>query len=277
MKKIAILSFLCCSVLFYFGCEEVGPNINVGGGGVDPGTDVQARNILVEEFTGVRCVNCPEGSEVIESLKEVYGARLIPISIHAGFFSNPYPESLYDFRTTEGDQIEQFLGPVSAFPAAVINRKIFDGASGLVVGKNSWAGYIAQDVETTTPVEINISKSFDVGTRLLDITVDLSFVETVSDPLMISVVITEDNVEDYQLAPAGKLPNYVHKHVFRGMMTNPGGNSFSNDTNAGDSGSEVFTKTLPEAWDVNKCEIVAFVHSATTKEVLQAYTIHITD
>lgn len=278
MKKIAIFIFLCCSLFFYFGCEEVGPNINVGGTETtNPGTDVQQRNVLIEEFTGVRCVNCPEGSEVIEALKGVHGDRLIPISIHTGFFSDPYPESLYDFRVTEGNQIEQNLGPVSAFPAAVVNRKIFDGASGLVVGKNSWAGYIAQDVETTTPVEINISKSFNTGNRTLDVTVDLNFVETVGDPLLISVMITEDNVEDYQLTPEGKLPNYVHKHILRGMMTDAGGNSYLNDTNAGDTGSDAFTMTLPSEWNESKCEIVAFVHSATSKEVLQAYATHITD
>jgi hypothetical protein len=277
MKKIAILSFLCCSIFFYFGCEEVGPNITIGGGGGDPGTDVQARNVLIEEFTGVQCVNCPEGSEIIASLKGIYGTRLIPISIHAGFFSNPYPESLYDFRTPAGNQVEQFLGPVSAFPAAVVNRTIFDGASGLVVGKNSWAGYIAQEVETTTPVEINISKSFDTGTRVLDVTIDLNFVETVSDPLMISIMITEDDVADYQLTPDGKLPDYIHKHILRGMMTDSGGNAYLNDTNAGDSGADTFTMTLPATWDENKSEIVAFVHSSTTKEVLQAYATHITD
>ena len=277
MKKIAILSFLCCSMFFYFGCEEVGPNITIGGGGNGPGTDVQARNILIEEFTGVQCVNCPEGSDVIESLKETYGARLIPISIHAGFFSNPYPESAHDFRTLAGDEIEQSLGPVTGWPAAIINRKVFDGASGLVVGKNTWAGYMAQEITTTTPVEVNISKSFDPVTRLLDVTVDLSFVETINDPILISVMITENNIPDYQITPDGKLPDYIHKHVLRGMMTDSGGNSFSNSTNAGDSGSDAFTMTLPASWDESKCEIIAFVHSVTSKEVLQAYAAHVTD
>lgn len=277
MKKVAVLVFLCCSIFFYFSCEEVGPNIDIGNGGTTDTGTVQLRNVLIEEFTGVQCVNCPEGSEVIEALKGVHGDRLIPISIHAGFFSNPYPESLYDFTTPEGDQLEQDLGPVSAFPAAVINRKIFEGASGLVVGKNSWAGYIAQDKEIATPVEIGIVKSFDTGNRQLEVTVDLNFVETVSDPLMISVMITEDDVADYQLTPNGKQPDYVHKHILRGMMTNAGGNPYSNDTNAGDSGSDVFAMTLPAEWDESKCEIVAFVHSSVSKEVLQAYATHITD
>jgi len=40
------------------------------------------RHVLVEEFTGVQCVNCPQGSQLIENLINTHGERLIAVSIH---------------------------------------------------------------------------------------------------------------------------------------------------------------------------------------------------
>lgn len=67
MRRIQIWSIiLCASALFFCACEEVGPYINfeeetetvtppVNNG------DIQ-KVVLLEEFTGVRCPNCPAGS-----------------------------------------------------------------------------------------------------------------------------------------------------------------------------------------------------------------------
>lgn len=277
MKKIAFLALLSFLVFFQFSCEEVGPNVNLGGGGNTTG-GTQARNILIEEFTGVHCTNCPEGSEVIESLKNSYGSQLIPISIHSGFFSDPYPESTYDFRTSEGDAINDFLGSVSAWPAAAVNRTVFEGASSLIVADDFWPGNIATEVAVPPAVEVELTKSYDANTRVLGLTVDLNFVESVSDPLLISVMITENNLVDLQKTPTELLTDYVHKHVLRGMMTNATGDAYTGGTsNIGDTGSQSFSLTLPNDWIESNCEIVAFVHSATDKRVLQANSVHLAD
>src|ERR1700741_1300369 len=85
------------------------------------------RKVLIEEFTGVRCVNCPDGSAEIENLLSLYGGNLVAVSIHSGFFSDPYPDNLYDFRTPEGDQLLNYLGQPLGYPTAVIDRKLFNG------------------------------------------------------------------------------------------------------------------------------------------------------
>lgn len=279
MKKLAFWGLILFFALFQFSCEEIGPNIDLGGnGGGGVVTGAQERKILIEEFTGVQCVNCPEGSEVIESLVETYGSQLIPISIHAGFFSNPYPQSNYDFRTNDGDQIDALLGTASAWPAASINRTVFEGADGFIVGKNSWPGYVAQAIAEDPSVEIQLTKNYNSGTRLLEVTADLSFVESTSDPLLVTVIITENNIVDAQITPEGLMPAYVHKHVFRGAMSNPTGDAYTGGTtNAGDTGSQSFSLTLPAEWVESNCEIVALVHSQVDKHILQANTAHIVD
>ena len=44
--------------------------------------------ILIEDFTGQYCVNCPRATEEIERLIENYGdSVVIPVAIHSGPFS----------------------------------------------------------------------------------------------------------------------------------------------------------------------------------------------
>ena len=43
------------------------------------------RCVLIEDFTGQKCLNCPRAAEVIEQLQKQYGAdTVIAVAIHAG-------------------------------------------------------------------------------------------------------------------------------------------------------------------------------------------------
>ena len=47
-----------------------------------------ARNVLIEDFTGQRCVNCPNATDEIEHLQQFYGAdTVIAVGIHSGPFA----------------------------------------------------------------------------------------------------------------------------------------------------------------------------------------------
>ena len=102
MKKL--ISFLLLALLITSACEEIQPVIDClscEDDGPPIVIDPQDRKVLIEEFTGVRCVNCPAGSAEIQNLLSVYGEQLIAISIHAGFYANPYPENQYPYDYEE--------------------------------------------------------------------------------------------------------------------------------------------------------------------------------
>ena len=55
------------------------------GGPQDTTSTAQLRNVLIEDFTGHRCKNCPKASKEIEALVDAFGAdRIIGLAIHAG-------------------------------------------------------------------------------------------------------------------------------------------------------------------------------------------------
>ena len=261
MKKIFFLSLFA----FSFGaCSEISPV-------VPPLGD---RKVLVEEFTGVRCVNCPAGAAELDNLRTIYGDRLVVVSIHAGDFAPPFSDSRFDFRTTEGDALEKRLGSPLGYPTAVINRKKFSGQTGLQVGRSTWAGFMAAETNTASTVNFSVEKTYNPTTRQFQITIKA--VENIKDALknvVFSALITEDNIIDTQETPTGKQSNYKHRHVFRGfaadeIAVNPTGQSQITYS---------FNGVLKQNWIVENCSIVLVLSQkeGISKEVLQVTEIKV--
>jgi len=258
-------------VLAFAACEEIGPDIKPPSVDTVIPTDTMTttlRNILIEEFTGVQCVNCPDGAQAIENFINTYGERIVAVSIHSGFFSNPLNESQYDLSTDEGEQIEAFVGPVLGYPSAAINRKSF-GTSSNIHGSGTWAGHIAAELETEPQVGINISNTYDDASRNLSVDVEVPFLVSLAGELRLSVLITENDIVDAQKDQTGLIEDYTHKHVFRVMLTDVQGMPIQAQT-VENSINETFNFTLPPEWNETKCKVVAFVHqSSPDLEVLQ--------
>ena len=275
MKK---LLFLVVIVLF-FSCKE---NMPV----VPPLPQIDsARKVLVEEFTGVGCVQCPSGSIELENLlsENLYGENLVVVSIHAGDFSNPLPESTINFQTTEGEALINYLGNPAFYPSAVVDRKDFDGGSyRLQAGKSKWAGFIAQELAEDPKVTVNISKTYEPSTRKLSVQVFGLANEALTGELRLTVMISESNIVNAQLddAQGGLVLDYVHNHAFRTTMTNFDGDAFATQMNKGDNYDVTLGSiTLPEDWKSEDCEIIAFVNliDGQSKEVLQVESAHVED
>ena len=241
------------------------------------------RYILLEEFTGVRCVTCPQGAAEIANLKSFYGKNLIPVAIHAGFFAVKYPGSRFDLKTTNGQNLHDWFGAPDGYPSAVINRQVFAGESGLHLGRNQWANYIAQQLQVIPKVKLSMSARFEESSRRLEVTVDVEAQEDIDKDLRLSVLIKEDNIVDIQAdvnAPGGLVPQYNHKYVLRYMLTNFDGNFLTNRMRFKEKVSQTLVYQVPVEengwWKVEDMQIVAFVTEQTSNkpgEVLNALEI----
>ncbi len=283
MKKYIL--FFVSALFFLSACDEISPTVTGsmaggGGGGTDPVED-QKRQVIIEEFTGVRCVQCPAGAAFIRDLLALHGNQLIAVSIHAGDFTNPYQESQYDFRTDEGTQLLSYLNEPFGFPSAVVNRKLYPGQFDLQLGQGDWAGYIASEMDVAPKVRINIEPEFDSGSRELTLDVTLYVDEAITDPdVRLSIMITENDIKDLQITPASSTPqaDYSHMHVLRDMLTSYDGNPITESLSAGAEIKKSFTYTVPGDWKEENCEIVAIVSLAgASKDVLQAHQVHLVE
>lgn len=273
--KFGYILLLALVLTTNYGClDEVGPSITI---------EKTDRVVLIEEFTGVQCVNCPQGSAEINALAQTYGQNLIAVSIHGGTFSDPYPDSQYDFRTPDGNDLIGYLNAPSTgpagYPAAVINRKSHNGpGQDRAVFQSSWSGIIGNEVQQKADVQIEMNKSYDAATRVLTINPTLFFQEAVSGEVHFTALITQDSIIDVQLDQDGKVPDYAHRHVLRDVITA----SYSGDVVGTDIPKDAtenvnYTYTIPNDWDVSKCYIVVFVNrnDGSTIDVLQAAEAHV--
>lgn len=270
MKKL--LPLLALSL---FGCEEKKIEI--------PDLSVGNHRVLVEEITGVRCSNCPEGSKLLADLQETYGKEnLIVISIHeAPDFSAPYTGSYankYDFRTPEGKELADYIGVFEGAPSAAVDRFETPNATSLfVVPHTEWPGLIVSEFARDHELGLFMTTAYNETDRNLDIQVNIAPEKTLSGDLRLTVVITQDSIIDVQNDDNVIVKDYVHRHVLRDVVTRPTGDPITQSLSAGAVVSKSFQVSFPEKWEAKHCSVVAYVHRGgdPVKDVLQAVEKHV--
>jgi hypothetical protein len=162
-----------------------------------------SRKVLVEDFTGHKCGNCPRASKAIYDLKAIYGDRLIIMAIHAGGFATPFPPSApyytYDFRTPEGTELDTDFGiSVAGNPNGMVNRRQVNGS--YIIGSTKWGDEVSAVFGNTTPVPValTISNNFNSSTRLLETEIKTEFFESLTGNYKLCVYMVEDSIKNWQ-------------------------------------------------------------------------------
>lgn len=273
MRKLLILSAFA-AVATFWSCKENCPVIPPLGP-----PEVGDRKVIVEEFTGNQCVNCPDGAAELENLHALYGDNLIIVSVHAGFFAEPTPgKSQLDFRTEDGNSLLNLLGEPVGYPSAVINRTKFSGESDYQLGQSKWSNYIASEINVAPDISIGLVRTYDPATRALQLNVSMvPQIDLSNRSLRYSVILTESNIVDYQLTGSGHVFDYNHKHALRDIITNATGDEITESATLGAAISRVVNYTVPDTYVAENCELVVIVTDANTKSVLQAEAIHLVE
>lgn len=237
------------------------------------------RHVLVEELTGVRCTNCPDGARTLLSLQSAVGAsKLIILSNHsAGAFSVPYSDSKYDFRSPEAQSMANSVGQAIGFPTAAINRAVPTGGTDPYVSAGLWSGLVSSQLAKPNVLNMALNTAYDTTSRRVDVTVAVVPLEDLEDQHRLTVVITQDKIVDPQLDNGVKIKDYLHRHVLRGTLSSPTGDILNQDLTAGKKIELKYKFTIPQTWVAKDCSIVAFVHRGGTpnKEVLQVIEEHV--
>ena len=262
-------------ILSIAGCSE---NQRV----IEPFVPSGSRVVLLEEFTGKGCTNCPKGSRELENLLTQFPDNLVAVSIHAGFFANPdfFDLGVYDLRTEEGEFLIEYLDQPVGYPSGVVNRTRVNGK--MQLGLNQWASAITSEIQVPPAIDLSISKTYDADTRQLVVTVNGIGKENLDGEIRVSVMLTESGIVDAQddaEADPHIVEDYVHKHVLRDMLTPAAGGMVQNNILVGQTFSESFTTTLNADWVADDMEIIAFVSLVNGSDfpVVQATTAHVVE
>lgn len=272
-----MLPLLALFAIAFWGCEERELTI--------PELSVGARRVLVEELTGVKCTNCPDGTNLLVDLQNTYGAEnLVVVAVHyAPGFNDPYTganASKYDFKTEDGTAMAKYVGTFEGAPSAAIARILPPNAtSTFLLPPSEWPGYITAEFAKDYKLGLFVVNEYDPLTRKLDIKVNIAPEATLTGDHRLTVVITQDSIVDVQNVYGVVVKDYVHRHVLRDVVTAPTGNDIAEPLTGGALISKNFSLVLPADWDERHCSVVAFVHHNGTpdKEVLQVTEAHVVE
>lgn len=280
MKKL--LPVLAFAALFAASCDKVdGPPYSENPtGSNDTGA---VRRVLIEDYTGAKCGNCPRAAETIESLKGIYGNKVISIGIHAGFFAvpnnPPNPKFNTDFRTAEGTELDNTFGNSAAgLPNGMVNRKEVTGSK--ILTYQNWGTVLGQIINTPPDVRIKLSTTYDNGSRTAAVVVKTNILNDLNDTYRICAYVTEDSIvdwqKDYDITPDNDINTYTHRHVLRGSMNTAWGTPIGTGALlAGENYQDAFSMVLNNAWDADHCAVVVFIYNTNTGEVIQVEEAHI--
>ena len=272
---------LIISLFIFSACDKIeGPYIDLGGSEptVDdfPELDYASvyRKILIEEYTGHRCTNCPTGHEKLSELSSLLRDTLVPICIHAGTLAEPRQAGLftYDFRTTEGNTFYQDFN-IGGIPAAVVNRTKFSSDK-WKLDVNQWHG-VLESTDRTVYAGIQM-KTEKISEHVLKIGTKTTMLEEYSSPLHLSLFVVEDHIIKPQSNGSQNIEDYQHNHVFRGALNGAYGSPLSLDGVISKDSAYLLSYNLDFAskdWKIENTSIVAILHNPATKEVLQVEAI----
>lgn len=218
------------------------------------------RKVLIEDFTGQRCINCPNAADKIEQLKKEYGEfNIIAVGIHSGPLAVFSRGKILGLRTEEGDAYYDHWG-IQEEPTGYINR------TGAISTIDKWDALVRETIQKPTPVTLEANTLFEADTRELNIQV-IASTNTALDAKL-QLWLTESGITAQQAMPDGSNnPDYVHNHVFRTSVNGTWGTDLHMPE--GDVIVKEFTCQVKEEWDVENMCLVAFIYNASG--VLQAY------
>ncbi len=166
------------------------------------------RKIILEEYTGSECGNCPLGIRGMENIEMLYPGVMLPITI----------------RTYQNDKLGPGMGAYSQYlgldnmgaPSAIINRKeaaypmiqsdgkyLFSGTgiTNTETGKDErcWLDVFRSEYENPAELAVELKSSYDETTKAIDVEAQVtSALNKFRTSYNVFAVVVEDGLNTYQ-------------------------------------------------------------------------------
>lgn len=156
------------------------------------------KRVVLEEMTGIDCINCPQGFLSIEKCEKTFGDQFIPVSIHT-YTGDPYMGSLQPYTA--------FLG-LNGAPSARINRipgtyyPMVQSGGNYYLSKSDdpvWYDVVADELSKLTIADVNMKAVQSEDGKTIDYSVALRYaLDAEGQQLSLFIVVLEDGLVNYQ-------------------------------------------------------------------------------
>lgn len=263
------------------------------------------KRVVVEEYSGADCPNCPQGFVAMDNLEELFPGRILPVVLRTYGGDTDLAVGLQDYNNFLG------LAAVGA-PSGRLNRGgatfpmiysggdyLFSGAGipNSVTGKDEecWLDVARQELNSPADADVHIQSAVQSDGSRINLNITVKSALTLNrQSLNLFAVVVEDGVETYQengfrsvnstnLGDWGANGIYggiqfvypfILNHCARavgGVTFNGTGGLIPSDLTAGESYSAQMSVDLPQSIkNINNCHVIVMLIDAGTGKVVNA-------
>ncbi|MDR1591827.1 MAG: Omp28 family outer membrane lipoprotein [Prevotellaceae bacterium] len=263
MKKNILLLLCLC---FFAGCDIIAPDDRI-----IPVEDLPPqKTVLLEDFTGWRCTNCPDAATVARELQTFYGHRVVVVSLHpeGSYWTEPVGKAL-DLRSEAATAYYNFFGKPEAFPTGLVDRVAFAGKH--LLDYNTWIRYTKERIVQKQPLEISLTCAADTSTRQLTIEAEITATDVWNKgDVSYLLWLTESHIIGAQYVGGTARLDYEHNHVLRDAINGIWGESVVAPA-IGDKLNKNNTYAVPPKFVIGNCQVVGILYLTETKEIINAF------
>jgi len=229
-------------------------------------TSPEDKKVVLEEFTGIHCVYCPQGHAIAQAIKDANPDTVFLVNVHAGGYAVPNGNEP-DFRTPYGQALANQSGLVG-YPAGTVNRHNFpgleQGGSGTTaMSRGQWGQAANIILAEGSYVNVAVEASIDIQTDMLTVHVEGYYTGNSPEGTnLLNVALLQNNTLGPQTG-GGAGNNYVHQHRLVDMLTGQWGISIPTTTSS-TFVDETYVYQIPADYNgvptnIVDMEVVAFI------------------
>lgn len=243
------------------------------------------RNVLIEDYTGHKCVFCPAAADLAHQLHLANPDRVFVASLHTGptgigdFQSVSPPEYPVDFTNPEGLAIGTYFGTNDGGfignPRGTINRVNSGGI--IFQNPNSWSSLLSTQLsENNLRVNMQSALNYYPTTKGAFLHVEVEKLDqNLTNELGIVAYIIEDSlVGDQKMSDNSHNHTYIHRDIHRGNLN---GQAFGRILKSSDltngkyyiNYSFVVPNQLDGNYNAENMHVLVYVYDRTTWEIYQ--------
>ncbi|MCP4580555.1 MAG: Omp28-related outer membrane protein [candidate division Zixibacteria bacterium] len=213
------------------------------------------RKNLAEIFVNTSCTYSDDAEIIMDSLAQLYHDDITIIRYHSWWPSSEDPFYVYN----SDENVARFnYYDVDGIPTLLVDGITDCGQS------SNYNDCISSALQVESGLELGIRGNFNSVSRTGDLIIDIIGTGYISESnLKIRIALTESEI--YFAAPNSRT---IHQQIFRDMIPFTDGQYFT--IQQGDTLQFVFPFTYPQLLEPENGEIVAFIQSDDTKEILQS-------
>lgn len=194
----------------------------------DPAPIVPRRNVLLVDFTGQRCSNCPAAADLLHSLTAgPAGARIIAVSVHGGALALSTDASPRGLAGPDARRLTD-EARVSSWPQGTVDRPV----GGTLLRPSAWNTALAERLALAADADAAAQQSLVADAHVALATRTLSYTlrprhltDAAGQPdaeTYLHLWLVEDSITAPQtLADGTERADYLHRHVLRLDLTGP--------------------------------------------------------